>query len=313
MSNTTGYITDYDAIGTIDRTADVLEIVDVSANTSFKVTVNNLVGISGGNVVSTTDTQTVQNKTLDVTNTITVFDNLFTIQDGGDATKQVVFQASGITTSTIRTLTIPDASGTVVLTGATQTLTGKTLTSPTITGGTMDNSTVTVDAIAGHTTSNTGTVYGVAVTTGTIGTAGLANASVTANKLSTGAQTAVVATSQTTTSPTFTDLGTVGPAVTVTIGANGLALVILSGKVSNGTAGDYGVMGFVVSGANTIAASFTNSLAIQGGSTSNELASSYSILLTGLSTGSTTFTCKYEIITGGTGTFRDRNITVIPL
>src|ERR1035437_7579266 len=53
----------------------------------------------------------------------------------------------------------------------TQTLTSKTLTSPTINGGTLDNATVTVDSVAGHTTSNTGTIYGIGVTAGAISSA----------------------------------------------------------------------------------------------------------------------------------------------
>ena len=44
-------------------------------------------------------------------------DNTFRIQDNSDATKQAAFEASGISTGTTRTLTIPDASGTIALMG----------------------------------------------------------------------------------------------------------------------------------------------------------------------------------------------------
>lgn len=78
-------------------------------------------------VVTLTATQALTNKTLGNTNTLTIKDTLFTIQDDGDATKLIAFQASGITTGTTRTLTVPDASGTLALIAATQTLTNKTL------------------------------------------------------------------------------------------------------------------------------------------------------------------------------------------
>ena len=42
-------------------------------------------------------------------------DSAFRIQDDGDATKEIAFQASGITTGTVRTLTVGDASGTIAL------------------------------------------------------------------------------------------------------------------------------------------------------------------------------------------------------
>lgn len=182
-----GKITDLSAIGSIDRTADLLEIVDVSGNTSNKVTVNNLIGISGGSVLSTTDTQTVQNKTLDNTNTITLKDSLLTLQDNSDITKQAQFQLSGITAGQTRVYTLPDATGTLMDLATAQTATNKTFTAPAINGGTIDNATVTVDAISGHTTPTTGTVYGITVTLGTIGSAALATGAVTASKIGTDA------------------------------------------------------------------------------------------------------------------------------
>jgi len=42
-------------------------------------------------------------------------DSSTTIVDNGDNTKQMAFQCSGITTATTRTLTVPDASGTIAL------------------------------------------------------------------------------------------------------------------------------------------------------------------------------------------------------
>lgn len=61
------------------------------------------------------------------TSGLTVADNKLTITDNTDATKKAVFEASGITTGTTRTFTLPNASTTLVGTDATQTLTGKTI------------------------------------------------------------------------------------------------------------------------------------------------------------------------------------------
>ena len=105
-----------------------------------------------GSVVGTTDTQTLTNKTL----TSPVITSL-TLGDGN-----IVFEGSTAdayeTTLTVvdptadRTVTIPNATTTLVGTDTTQTLTNKTLTSPTITG---------TGAIAGTFTGNiTGNVTG---------------------------------------------------------------------------------------------------------------------------------------------------------
>lgn len=50
------------------------------------------------------------------TNTVTLKDTLFTLQDDGDATKQASFQLSGISTATTRVYALPDANGTIALT-----------------------------------------------------------------------------------------------------------------------------------------------------------------------------------------------------
>lgn len=75
---------------------------------------------------------------------IIVKDNVFTIQDNSDTTKQLQFELSGLTTATTRTLTIPDADGVLVIRDGIQ---KATLT-------TTNNTATTILTIA--TTSNTG-------------------------------------------------------------------------------------------------------------------------------------------------------------
>lgn len=178
-------------IPAVDLTADLLYVVDISAGTSNKVTPSNLLGIAGS-PLGTTDVQVVSNKTLGNTNTLTLKDTLFTLQDDGDTTKQAKFQLSGITTGTTRTYTVPNASGTLADLATAQIFTNKTLTSPVITGGTIDNTTITVDAIAGHTSATVGTVYGLGLSAGVITSsnavvsASIASSAVTADKAATG-------------------------------------------------------------------------------------------------------------------------------
>lgn len=102
-------------------------------------------------LVGTDTTQTIMNKTIDNSNTITIKDVNFTIQDDGDTTKQAKFQASGISTGTTRTFVFPDATTTLVGTDATQTLTNKTIS------------------------GSTNTITNVSLTTGVTGTLPIAN------------------------------------------------------------------------------------------------------------------------------------------
>lgn len=144
------------------------------------------------------------------------------------------------------------------------------------------------------------------------GSSALVNSTVTADKLATGAATASVLTSQTSASTSYTDLATAGPSVTVTIGANGLLLVIFSAQVSNSTAGGNVFMSFALSGTNTLASADINCSDFlpyaNGGSGSNNNA----ILLSGLSAGSTTVKAQYKV-GAGTGTWASRVISAIPL
>lgn len=178
----TKQINAYTAATTIDASADYLLIDPASSGTYNKINRNTLMGITGA-PIGTTDTQSLSNKTIGNTNTLTIKDANFTLQDDIDTTKQMAFQLSGITTGTTRTITVPDASLTMVGTATTQTLTNKTLTSPTITGGTYDNGTITVDSISGHTVATTVTVGNVQMANGVINTSG----AVTATSIAAGA------------------------------------------------------------------------------------------------------------------------------
>lgn len=180
-------LTNMSGAATIDRAADFLEVTDTNASVSYKATPNFILGITG-NPVGHTDTQTLSNKTLGITNTVTLTDSLFTLQDNLDNTKQAQFQLSGITTGTTRTYTMPNASVTLASLTGTETLTNKTLTAPVINNGSITGTTITTDAIVGQSASTTGTVYGVSVTVGAVSIpAGL---TVTTTSLLTGAVTA---------------------------------------------------------------------------------------------------------------------------
>lgn len=157
--------------------------VETSAGSTAKVSAHNVTtGVHGvsGSVAGTAGIQTFSSKILDNTNTITVTDTNFTIQDDLTTTKQAKFQASGITAATTRTITLQDAditmesaagsqskvdthagvttnvhgtgAGSVIVgTTTSQTLTNKTLTTPTIGDFTNSN----------HTHAATGATGGV--------------------------------------------------------------------------------------------------------------------------------------------------------
>ena len=82
--------------------------------------------------------------------------NGFRVIDNSDTTKQVAFDASGVATSTTRTLTVPNASDTLVLLAESQTLTNKTVAfgSNTVSGTFAQFNTAVSDATLVSTTGS---------------------------------------------------------------------------------------------------------------------------------------------------------------
>jgi hypothetical protein len=118
-----------------------------------------------------------------------------------------------------------------------------------------------------------------------------------------------VATSQTTTSTSYTDLAT-AQAVTITTGTK--ALVLLTSSLANSSASSGTRMAFAVSGATTVAASDDYGINWAAGNTGDSAKYGGSFYVTGLTAGSNVFTAKFRV-SSGTGTYNSRFITVIDM
>lgn len=116
-----------------------------------------------------------------------------------------------------------------------------------------------------------------------------------------------VATQQDTTSTSYTDLSTTGPAVTVTLNEARSAVVLMKADMLNTATADDVWMSFAVSGATTIAADDARAVRHNGSGG----VQSYSAFETvSLNAGTNTITMKY-CVDGGTGRFSNRNLAVI--
>ena len=119
-----------------------------------------------------------------------------------------------------------------------------------------------------------------------------------------------VTTSQTTTSLSYTDLSTAGPAVTMTLGNGQACLVIVSARVKHSAAGGQSALiSYAVSGATAQSASDVNGAETADTTTGGSTITKASVI-TATGTGSTTFTMKYQVQAGGTGTYFNRRILV---
>lgn len=117
-----------------------------------------------------------------------------------------------------------------------------------------------------------------------------------------------IATSETATATSYTNLATVGPQVSVTTGTQ--ALVLWSAQMGNNTSGQNNYLSVAVTGATTTAASDTWATRYQSfGANARHRATAFHWFT--LNAGSNIFTMSYRV-DAGTGTFLDRELLVIP-
>lgn len=139
---------------------------------------------------------------------------------------------------------------------------------------------------------------------------------------SNGIVAATITTQQSTSSTTYGDLATVGPAVTARIRSTGKCLVIVSSQMGSAYSAVTAIgaaTSFVASGANTLATSGARSInwySATGGATSMTRVDQFgaTFYLSGLNPGNTTFTLKYRSqVAGLNADFSDRVLVVMPL
>lgn len=206
-----GAYTGYDAALSVDAAADYL-LIQQTGGVYKKVNRNTLLGVSGTPADLST-AQTFTNKTLGITNIVTLRGDRFILQDVSDATKQAVFSMGGITSGQTRTYTLPNSTSTLVDLVTAQTLTNKTLTSPTISGGTISNTTISVNSISEFTAANGVTIDSLNIkdgklnTNNSVVTANITDAAVTPAKLVAGTGSSWA---WSTWSPTWTNVTTTG-------------------------------------------------------------------------------------------------------
>ncbi len=120
---------------------------------------------------------------------------------------------------------------------------------------------------------------------------------------------AEVATSETSTSLTYVDLATVGPAVTLYMTAGQNALVTIKARQSIGIAGAFSAhMSYAISGTETVAASDNNDN--ETVTVADITAQASSIFTASGVDGNRTFTAKHRVTGASTGTWRNRRIIV---
>lgn len=120
---------------------------------------------------------------------------------------------------------------------------------------------------------------------------------------------ATVDTVETSASTAYTDLGTNGPAVTLTTGTR--SLVLINAQIANTiTASSYAA--FDVTGASSLSPTDLKAVIFDPPTAGGSIRGAMCDLRTNLTSGSNTFTMRYRV-NGGTGTFWKRSIIVMGL
>lgn len=121
---------------------------------------------------------------------------------------------------------------------------------------------------------------------------------------------ALVATLETTTSTSYTNLATSGATVNVT--HTTAALVCHSCEIWNDTAGAFSFVGVNLTGGTTLAPTDSLAIAYESSGSGDRAKFGMAQIYTGLTLGgSTNFQMQYRV-SGGTGSFQARRISVIP-
>lgn len=115
---------------------------------------------------------------------ISFFDSEFKIIDNADATKVLQFETSGITTATTRTLTVPNASGTLALLGLAQTWSATQTFGAVVLNGTVTSGNIafTLSGTTSNLSLNAGQTSGTIVVGGTAGTGAITLGQSTVNQ-----------------------------------------------------------------------------------------------------------------------------------
>jgi hypothetical protein len=117
----------------------------------------------------------------------------------------------------------------------------------------------------------------------------------------------LIATSETSTSTSYTNLATTGPTVAATTSAS--AIVAIYANMSNPTNPIW--MSYGITGATTNAENDNRAIQLQAAGGQRVGATFFHSAI--LTPGSNTFTAKYRVSTSGTGTWSDRRLMVIPM
>jgi len=120
------------------------------------------------------------------------------------------------------------------------------------------------------------------------------------------------ATSGTTTSTSYTTTLSGGTTCDAAVNTGTQAIVMIRGGLANSGASNTTFLAYDISGASTIAASDARSASIVNVGTANGNTVSGIFYQTGLTAGLNTFTLQHRV-TGGTGTYINREIVVFPL